>query len=84
MKTQGSATAYEIRLKGHLGPNTLTWFDGFTAEHTADGETILRGPLVDQAALSGVLSRIFDLGLSLTSFRALGQDQPTAGARADS
>ena len=84
MKTQGTATAYEIRLKGHLGPNTLTWFEGFAAEHSPDGETILRGPLVDQAALSGVLSRILDLGLSLTSFRDLGEVQALAGASADS
>jgi len=84
MKTQSAATAYEIRLKGHLGPNTLTWFESFAAEHSPDGETILRGPLVDQAALSGVLSRILDLGLSLTSFRALGEVQTLAGASADS
>lgn len=81
MKTQGNATAYEIRLKGHLGPNTLIWFEDFTAEHTFAGETILQGPIADQAALSGVLSRILDLGLSLTSFRQLGQDQ--AGAKAE-
>lgn len=84
MKTQCNATACEIRLKGHLGPNTLTWFEGFTAEHSPDGETILRGSLVDQAALSGVLSRIFDLGLSLTSFRELSQDSAAAGEKVGS
>ena len=83
MKTQGNATAYEIQLKGHLGLNTLIWFEDFTAEYTPAGETILRGPIVDQAALSGILSRILDLGLSLTSFRALGQDQASAGARSE-
>lgn len=84
MKTQGNATAYEIRLKGHLGPNTLIWFEDFTAEYTPAGETILLGPIVDQAALSGILSRILDLGLSLTSFRQLSQDQASADASADS
>ena len=79
MKTQCNATACEIRLKGHLGPNTLTWFEGFTAEHSPDGETILRGSLV-----SGVLSRIFDLGLSLTSFRELSQDSAAAGEKVGS
>lgn len=62
----------------------MTWFEGFTAEHSPDGETILRGSLVDQAALSGVLSRIFDLGLSLTSFRELSQDSAAAGEKVGS
>lgn len=75
METQSNATSYEIRLKGHLGPNALIWFEDFTAEHTPDGETILRGPIVDQAALNGILTRIFDLGLSLTLCRQLGQDR---------
>ncbi|MDX9952793.1 MAG: hypothetical protein RBT75_01800 [Anaerolineae bacterium] len=71
MKTQNDAIVYEIRLKGHLGPNTLIWFENFEAEHSPDGETILRGPVVDQASLRGILTRIFDLGLSLTLIRQM-------------
>ncbi|MBE2200763.1 MAG: hypothetical protein IAE79_19275 [Anaerolinea sp.] len=42
--------------------------------YSPDGETILRGPIVDQAALNGILKRTFDLGLSLTLFRQLGKE----------
>ena len=69
MKTESDAIVYEIRLKGHLGPNTLIWFEDFTVTYSPDGETILRGPIADQAALAGILARICDLGLSLTLFR---------------
>jgi hypothetical protein len=66
MKTQGTAMNYEIRVEGYLGKNAAVWFDGFEAEHVATGETILRGTIIDQAALHGVLARIRDLGLTLT------------------
>jgi hypothetical protein len=71
MKREGNATVYEIRVKSHLGRNTLIWFEGFSVAYSPDGETILRGPIVDQAALAGILTRICDLGLSLTLFRRL-------------
>jgi hypothetical protein len=74
METQSDAPVYEIRLKSHLGPTTLIWFEEFTVDYSPDGETILRGPIVDQAALAGLLTRICDLGLSLTLFRQLGQE----------
>jgi hypothetical protein len=54
--------------------NTLIWFENFNAEYSPDGETTLRGPIVDQAALDGILARICDLGLSLTLFRQLGKE----------
>lgn len=57
---------YEIRIEGYLGKNAAFWFDGFEIEHAANGETILRGTIMDQAALHGVLTRIRDLGLTLT------------------
>lgn len=66
MKTQGAAKKYEIRVEGYLGENAAIWFDGFEIEHTADGETTLRGTIIDQAALHGILDRIRDLGLTLT------------------
>jgi hypothetical protein len=66
MKTQGTAMNYEIRVEGYLGKNAAVWFDGFEIEHAANGETILRGTIMDQAALHGVLTRIRDLGLTLT------------------
>jgi hypothetical protein len=66
MKTQGAVTNYEIRIKGYLGKNAAIWFEGFDVELTPAGETILRGTVVDQAALHGILTRIRDLGLTLT------------------
>lgn len=71
MNTQTDAPVYEIHLKGHLGPNSLVWFENFTVAYSPDGETILRGPIIDQAALDGILTRILDLGLSLTFFRQM-------------
>lgn len=58
---------YEIRIGGHLGPEWAAWFDGMTIRLEANGDTLLTGPLVDQAALHGVLKRVRDLGLPLHS-----------------
>jgi hypothetical protein len=71
METQNAPTVYEIHFKGHLGPNSLVWFENFTVTYSPDGETILRGPIIDQAALDGILTRILDLGLSLTFFQKM-------------
>ena len=69
MKTQNTIKNYEIRVKGHLGKNAAIWFEDFQIEYSASGETILRGPVIDQAALFGVLTSIRDLGLTLTLVR---------------
>lgn len=56
---------YQIRVLGHLDPEWQDWFDGLTITHTEQGETVLTGLLVDQAAVHGVLSRLYDLGFPL-------------------
>ena len=58
---------YEIRLKGHLDARWAAWFDGLSLTHESDGTTVIRGPVVDQAALHGLLSKVRDLGLPLIS-----------------
>jgi hypothetical protein len=58
---------YEIRIKGHLDDKWADWFEGLTITRADNGETLLRGPLVDQAALHGVLRKVRDLGLPLLS-----------------
>jgi hypothetical protein len=58
---------YRIRIKGHLGPRWNDWFDYMTITPEPNGETILTGLIVDQAALHGVLTKIRDLGLPLLS-----------------
>lgn len=75
MNTQSDFQYYEIRLKGHLGQNTLIWFEDFQVEFSPDGETVLRGPIVDQAAQAGILTQICNLGLNLTLFRQLSKEQ---------
>jgi hypothetical protein len=61
------AVCYEIRLEGHLDPRWAAWFDGWSLTHGSEGTTQLRGPVVDQAALFGLLQRVRDLGLPLVS-----------------
>jgi hypothetical protein len=58
---------YQIRIKGHLGPRWTDWFGGMTITLEDDGDTLLTGPVVDQAALHGMLRRVRDLGLPLIS-----------------
>ena len=59
------AIGYQIRVKGHLRPEWTEWFDDMTIIHEADGATTLSGPVVDQAALHGLLIKVRDLGLEL-------------------
>lgn len=58
---------YEIVVNGHLGARWATWFDGFAITSGADGTTVLRGSVVDQAALHGLLQRLRDIGIPLIS-----------------
>jgi hypothetical protein len=64
-------TIYEIRVKGCVDEKWSDWFDGFTISPQADDETLLTGPVADQAALYGLLSKIRDLGLPLLSLTRL-------------
>ena len=58
---------YEIRLRGRLETRWAAWFDGMTLSHERDGSTVLSGPVVDQAALHGLLQKVRDIGLPLVS-----------------
>ena len=58
---------YQIRFKGHLGGAWTDWFGGMAIDLTEDGDTLLTGPVADQAALHGLLKRVRDLGLPLLS-----------------
>lgn len=60
-------TIYHIRLAGHLDPQWADWFDGLHVSLQADGTTLLSGPVIDQAALHGLLKKVRDLGLPLIS-----------------
>jgi hypothetical protein len=58
---------YQIRIKGHLGREWTDWFEGLTITALDNGETLLTGPVVDQAALYGVLKKVRDVAMPLLS-----------------
>lgn len=58
---------YQIRVKGHLGGQWEDWFGGVTIAVLDNGDTLLTGPIVDQAALYGLLKKVRDLGMPLNS-----------------
>jgi hypothetical protein len=70
------AGRYEIRLKGHLDTRWAAWFDGLAFTHRSDGTTLIHGPVVDQAALHGLLQKVRDVGLPLVSVTHVEPDQP--------
>jgi len=60
-------TVYQIRIKGHLDSQWTDWFGGLTITLEEGGDTLLTGPVVDQAALHGLLKKVRDLGMPLLS-----------------
>ena len=66
---------YQITVKEYLEESWSAWFDGLTITHSADGTTILAGPVRDQTALHGLLAKLRDLGLTLV---AISPDPPAA------
>ena len=67
----GPLVQYEIRVAGHLSPRWEPWFDGLTLTRADDGTTVIGGPIVDQAALHGVLQKLRDLGIPLIALPQL-------------
>ena len=64
---------YEFQVKGHLDDCWSDWLEGLALQRQENGTTVLVGPIVDQAALYGVIIRIRDLGLSLLSVSRVGE-----------
>ncbi len=62
---------YQILLEGHLDPSWTEWLEGMTITLLESGETLLTGPVVDQAALRGLLTKIMDMNLKLVSISQL-------------
>jgi hypothetical protein len=66
------ARVYQIRIEGHLGPEWMDWFEGLTLIQAENGETLLTGPVIDQAALYGLLKKVRDLGMFLVAVNRIG------------
>jgi hypothetical protein len=71
----GRPTTYQIRITGRLDARWEEWFDGLTIT-LDDGDTLITGPVIDQAALHGLLRRVRDLGLPLVSITPLDEREP--------
>jgi hypothetical protein len=67
--------SYEIRLNGHLDDRWSEWFEGLTITLEDNGDTLLTGPVIDQAALHGLLKKVRDLGLLLVSVNRVLADE---------
>ena len=70
------AHRYEIRLKGRLDSSWAEWLGGMSLTHAGDGTTVLIAPIVDQAALHGLLQKLRDLGITLISVNEDEIDPP--------
>lgn len=65
LQNMSAGERYEIKLQGHLDESWADWFDGLTFVYESDGTTILRGQIIDQTALHGLLKKIRDLSITL-------------------
>ncbi len=63
----GQPMFFQIRIKGHLGSEWTDWFEGLAITLEDNGDTLLTGPVVDQAALHGLIKKVRDLGIPLVS-----------------
>lgn len=74
----GQPIVYQIRLQGHLARQWTDWFGGLTITLEEDGDTLLTGLVIDQAALHGLLKKVRDLGMPLISVNRAGPDRAEA------
>jgi len=72
----GQPIIYQIRIKGHLSEQWTNWFEGLTITLEEDGDTLLTGPVVDQAALFGLLKKVRDAGMPLVSINCFEPGNP--------
>ena len=79
----GQPIVYQIRIKGHLGRQWMNWFEGLTITLEEDGNTLLSGLVIDQAALHGILKKVRDLGMPLLSVNSVGTDPQNISEQSD-
>lgn len=81
-RDQSEPFVYQIRIEGHLRSGWTDWFEGLTLTFEENGNTLITGPVVDQAALHGLLRKVRDLGIPLLSvIRIRDQEFPNKGER---
>lgn len=78
LQQMSAGESYEIKLQGHLDESWADWFDGLTFVHENDGTTTLRGRIIDQTALHGLLKKIRDLGVPLLAVNRIDSKQNDA------
>lgn len=66
---------YEIHIKGHLDARWADWFNGLIITQEENGDTLLSGPVIDQAALHGLLKKVRDLGMPLVSVNQVDRNE---------
>ena len=71
----GQAMIYQIRIKGHLGHGWKDWFEDLSITLQDNGDTLLTGPVVDQAALHGLLKKVRDFGMPLISVERIEREK---------
>lgn len=74
----GQRTVCQIRIKGHIGHQWTDWFDGMTITLENNGDTLITGPVIDQAALHGLLKKVRDMGMPLISVNCTEPEQAKA------
>ena len=74
-------SVFQIRIKGHLGHQWADWFDGMSITLTDDGDTLLTGPIADQATLHGQIKKVRDLGMTLVSLHSIQPDRVDASVK---
>jgi hypothetical protein len=74
----GQPMIVQIRIRGHLGARWTAWFEGLAITLEDSGDTLLTGPVIDQAALYGLLRKVRDLGMPLVSVSPVGPGPPAA------
>ena len=75
MEEENAPIGYEIRIRGHLDDRWSDWFGGMTITQEEDGNTLFTGPVVDQAALYGLLRKVRDTGAALLSVNPVESDK---------
>ena len=73
---------YQIRIQGHLGTEWTDWFEGLTITLEDNGDTLLTGPVADQAALHGLLKKVRDLGVILLAVNRV-EPRPAGAAEVE-